>query len=78
MAIDARTLSAGGPSESRARPLSVNRARTARRIVLDRWAARVVVVGGIIVIASILAILFVIAIEVYPLFKPASATLAGT
>jgi hypothetical protein len=58
--------------------LSVNRARTARRIVLDRWASRVVVVGGIIVIACILAILFVIALEVYPLFRPASATLAGT
>jgi phosphate transport system permease protein len=58
--------------------LSVNRARTARRIVLDRWASRVVVVGGIFIIACILAILFVIALEVYPLFKPASATLAGT
>jgi ABC-type uncharacterized transport system permease subunit len=58
--------------------LSVNRVRTARRIVLDRWASRVVVVGGIIIIACILAILFVIALEVYPLFKPASATLAGT
>jgi hypothetical protein len=37
-----------------------------------------VVVGGIIIIASILAILFVIAAEVYPLFKPPTVELVGT
>ena len=58
--------------------MSVSRARTARRIVLDRWASRVVVVGGIVIIACILAILLVIALEVYPLFRPARATLTGT
>ncbi|MGH7348434.1 MAG: ABC transporter permease subunit [Candidatus Rokuibacteriota bacterium] len=44
----------------------------------DRWAARLVVVGGIVIIASILAILFVIAAEVYPLFKVPTAELVGT
>jgi hypothetical protein len=51
------------------RPLTVSRARTARRILLDRWASRLVVLGGIIIIASIIAILFVIAAEVWPLFR---------
>ncbi|MGH7398476.1 MAG: ABC transporter permease subunit [Candidatus Rokuibacteriota bacterium] len=43
----------------------------------DRWASRLVVVGGIIIIASILAILFVIAAEVYPLFELPTAELVG-
>ena len=57
---------------------SVSRARTARRIVLDRWASRLVVSGGIIIIASILAILLVIVAEVYPLFKAPTAEFLGT
>src|SRR3989304_1842868 len=59
-------------------PVVVSRARTSRRIALDRWASRLVVSGGIIIIASILAILFVIAAEVYPLFKAPTAPLLGT
>jgi phosphate transport system permease protein len=39
------------------------------RFALDRLATRVVVAGGVLVIASILAIFFVIAGEVYPLFQ---------
>ncbi len=77
MAINTETFTAGG-SASPARPLVVSRARTERRILADRWASRLVVVGGIVIIACILAILFVIAAEVYPLFKPATATFAGT
>ncbi|HEY4910195.1 MAG TPA: ABC transporter permease, partial [Methylomirabilota bacterium] len=77
MAINTGTLEAGGPA-SPTGALAVSRARTSRRILLDRWASRLVVVGGIIIIACILAILFVIAAEVYPLFKPATATFAGT
>ncbi len=77
MAINTETFPAGGPA-SPARPLVVSRARTERRILADRWASRLVVLGGIIIIACILAILFVIAAEVYPLFKPATATLVGT
>jgi phosphate transport system permease protein len=76
VAVDAGTLAAGGPG-SRARPLAVSRARTSRRIVLDRWASRLVVVGGIVIIACILAILFVIAAEVYPLFKPPAVAFVG-
>lgn len=56
----------------------VSRARTARRIVADRWASRLVVSGGIIIIASILAILLVIVAEVYPLFKAPTAEFLGT
>ena len=67
----------GGPATP-ARPLRVSSARTSRRILVDRWASRLVVVGGIIIIASILAILFVIAAEVYPLFTPPTAHLVGT
>ena len=59
---------AGGPASS-ARPLVVSRARTARRIRVDRWTSRLVIVGGLIIIAAILAILVVIAAEVYPLFR---------
>jgi phosphate transport system permease protein len=70
------TLRAGGP-ESPARPLVVSRARAARRILLDRWASRLVVLGGVVIIASILAILFVILGEVWPLFRPASAERVG-
>jgi phosphate transport system permease protein len=59
------------------RPLTVSRARTARRILLDRWASRLVVLGGIVIIASILAILFVILAEVWPLFRAPQAELVG-
>ena len=59
------------------RPLTVSRARTARRILLDRWASRLVVLGGIVVIASILAILFVILAETWPLFRPPTAERIG-
>ena len=59
------------------RPLVVSRSRTNRRIMADRWASRLVVIGGLVIIASILGILLVIAAEVYPLFKPATATLLG-
>ncbi|MGH7365820.1 MAG: hypothetical protein ACREK9_05365, partial [Candidatus Rokuibacteriota bacterium] len=76
MAIGPEALRAGGPAAP-ARPLDVSKARTARRIVADRWASRLVVVGGIVIIASILAILFVIAAEVYPLFKLPTAELVG-
>ena len=72
MAIDTRALRAGGPAAP-ASPLVISRARTARRILLDRWASRLVVLGGLVIIASILAILLVIVGEVWPLFRPPSA-----
>jgi phosphate transport system permease protein len=73
----ATPLPAGGP-DAPARPLIVSSARTRRRIRLDGWVSRLVVIGGIVVIAAILAILVVIVAEVYPLFTPPGATLAGS
>jgi phosphate transport system permease protein len=61
----------------RGRPLVVSRARTARRIRIDRWASRLVVLGGIVIIASILAILVVILGEVWPLFRAPTASRLG-
>ena len=77
MATTVETLRTGEPTGP-ARPLVVSRARTSRRLLIDRLAARVVVLGGIIIIASILAILVVIVGEVYPLFKNPTADLAGS
>jgi phosphate transport system permease protein len=77
MAINADAVAergAGGPAFP-ARPLVVSPARTSRRIRLDQLVSRLVVVGGLVIIAAILAILFVIVTEVYPLFKVPTATL---
>jgi phosphate transport system permease protein len=77
MAINADAVverGAGGPGTP-AHPFVVSPARTSRRIRADQWASRLVVVGGLIIIAAILAILFVIVVEVYPLFKVPTATL---
>jgi phosphate transport system permease protein len=68
VATNVETLGAGGPVLP-ARPLEVSRSRTERRIVLDRLASRLVVGGGLIIIAAILAILLVILVEIYPLFR---------
>jgi phosphate transport system permease protein len=76
VAINAEPFTAGGPGTP-ARPLVVSRARTSRRILLDRLAARTVVFGGIVIIVSILAILFVIAAEVWPLFRSPRVTAMG-
>lgn len=75
MAIRTDTLRAGGPAP--ARPLVVRRDRARRRLRADRWASRLVVLGGLFIIASILAILFVITAEVLPLFSGAAAIPAG-
>jgi phosphate transport system permease protein len=74
VATTVEDLRPGEPARP-ARPAPVGRARTSRRILLDRISARVVVLGGIVIIASILAILLVIAAEIYPLFVGPSATL---
>jgi phosphate transport system permease protein len=76
VAIRTETLRAGG-SEVPARPREVSKTRTIRRIVLDRWASRLVILGGVVIIASILAILFVIVGEVWPLFRKPTATLVA-
>jgi len=77
VAITPDALPTGGRPAAPARPLLVSPARTSRRILADRWASRLVVTGGIIIIVSILAILFVIAAEVYPLLEPPTARLVG-
>ncbi len=61
-----------------ARPLVVQSNRLSGRLLLDRLAHRVVMLGGVTVVASILAIFFVIASEVYPLFEKPTATLEAT
>lgn len=47
---------------------------TRRRLWVDRLTRRLVTLGGAIIIFAILAILFVIAAETYPLFKKPTAT----
>ncbi|NJD69324.1 MAG: ABC transporter permease subunit [candidate division NC10 bacterium] len=61
---------------ARRRATSAQRIR--RRLRLDRLAGRLVTLGGVTIIFSILAIFFVIAAEVYPLFKKPTVTLVGT
>lgn len=48
---------------------------TRTRLMLDRLARRVVSLGGVVIIFSILAIFLVIVAEVYPLFKKAEVSL---
>jgi len=76
VAIGVERLSTGEPGLP-ARPLVVSRALLRRRILLDHFSSRLVVFGGIFIIASILAILFVIVAEVYPLFRTPTAVLVG-
>ena len=45
-----------------------------RRLLLDRWTRHLVTGGGLTIIGSILAILFVIAAQVVPLFRAPAAT----
>jgi phosphate transport system permease protein len=56
----------------------LGRASLTRREIADRLSRRVVSLGGIFIIASILAILVVIVAEVLPLFRPPSAAPRGT
>ena len=77
MAVHTEALASGGPAVP-ARPIVVSPARTLRRIGLDRWTSRLVIVGGLIVIASILGILLVILAETWPLFREPTARLVAT
>jgi phosphate transport system permease protein len=62
---DAQQTTPAGAPEQRA-----GRSYLHRRLYRDRIARWCVTFGGVTIILSILAILFVIAAEVYPLFKP--------
>ena len=73
MATNAQTITAGGPAAP-VRPPGASE-WTRRRIRIDTWASRLVLVGGVAIIAGIFAILVVIAAEVWPLVRPANATL---
>ncbi|MBI3003012.1 MAG: ABC transporter permease subunit [candidate division NC10 bacterium] len=73
----ADVLAAGGPATP-ARPRSLPRERLNRRLLVDRLAGRLVGLGGIAIIASILAILVVIAVEVSPLFRTPTAAHVAT
>jgi phosphate transport system permease protein len=77
MANHIRALRGGEPGLP-ARTIDISKARVRRRLLVDRLARRLVTLGGMVIIASILAILVVIAAEVYPLFKQAVATGGGT
>jgi phosphate transport system permease protein len=76
LAVTSETLNAGGPG-SPARPLDQARERMSRRLRIDRWAVHLVTLGGATIIASILAILVVIVVEVYPMFETPHAASVG-
>jgi phosphate transport system permease protein len=76
VAATSETVRTGGPGLP-ARPLVLTRQRTSRRLGVDRWAGRLVILGGATIIASILAILVVIVAEVYPLLETPRAAWVG-
>ena len=76
MADQPGTLRDGGPEPS-ARSLDITKIRVSRRLLVDRLARRLVSFSGVTVIVVILAILFVIASEVYPLIRKPTARLVG-
>jgi phosphate transport system permease protein len=65
-------LTPGGPP-SAVRPADRTGRRFDRRAFADRFARRLVTLGGVLIIASILAIFVVIVAQVVPLFQPPSA-----
>jgi phosphate transport system permease protein len=69
MSSSADSLRAG-PARAAAAPLTAFSTRFARRRLFDILARRGVTLGGLSIIGSILAILFVIAGEAYPLLRP--------
>ncbi len=77
MADTTRVLRPGDPLPAD-RPVSLLRERISRRRLVDRLGRRLVTLGGVAIIGSILAILVVIVIEVYPLFKGPTVAQVGT
>jgi phosphate transport system permease protein len=74
---ETRVLTPGEPLPA-ARPVVVSRQSLLRRLWVDRLTGQLVTLGGVVIIGSILAILLVIAYEVYPLFqKPTARSVGG-
>jgi phosphate transport system permease protein len=73
---ETRVLTPGEPLPA-ARLVAVTHQSLVRRLWMDRLARQLVTLGGVVIIGSILAILFVIAYEVYPLFKKPTASPVG-
>ncbi|OGB94588.1 MAG: ABC transporter permease [candidate division NC10 bacterium RBG_16_65_8] len=72
---ETRVLTPGEPVPA-ARPVAVSR-QLLRRLWMDRLTRKLVTLGGVLIVGSILAILLVIAYEVYPLFKKPTASPVG-
>src|SRR5574337_1883037 len=75
---DSIKVVAPGKPPAAARPFIIPRNKITQRLLLDRLARRIVTLGGAAIIVSILAIMFVIAAEVYPLFRKPVAVPLGT
>lgn len=73
MSIRSAVAQPGEPHEA-ARPVPISWKAAGHRLLLDRVARWAVTLGGVTIIASILAILFVIVVQVYPLFTRPTAT----
>ncbi|PTL36329.1 ABC transporter permease [Candidatus Methylomirabilis limnetica] len=74
---DSTNVDVPGEPLQTARPFIIPREKIRRRLLLDRLARWVVTLGGAAIIVSILAILFIIAYGVYPLFRKPTAVLLG-
>ena len=78
MEINTQALAPGEPQPA-ARPVESPWKASGYRLLLDRVSRRLVTLGGLLIIASILAILFVIVAQVLPLFeRPVATPLSGT
>ena len=78
MSIQSAAIQPDDPREA-ARRVLVPWKAAPHRLLLDRFARWVVTLGGVTIIVSILAILFVIVVQIYPLFKrPTASPLPGT
>ena len=73
MSIQSATIQPDEPYET-ARPVPAPWKAARHRLLLDRFARWAVTLGGITIIGTILAILFVIVVQIYPLFKRPTAT----
>ncbi len=62
-----------GEPVPKARPADVSWKAAVHRLLIDRISRRLVTLGGVTIIGSILAIFFVIVAEVYPLFQKTTA-----